>query len=222
MFCVAALVGGIVPGPGHDIPDDLKTIELGLVRGLIHYDLLLPNTPQTREELGWLQPQGIDLQHPQAEWVVVGWGSRAFYTTAGTYRSVRASSVWTALTGDSAVLRLSISGGIPENMQVRTIKVTPGQYQAILTGINQSFRFGKGTQALPLPGFSAYDRFFPASGRFSLFNTCNVWLGNLLRSAGVDFGIWTPTPFAVTLSHRLWHKDQRVTPRRVTQATGTN
>lgn len=32
--------------------------------------------------------------------------------------------------------------------------------------------------------------------------TCNVWVGERLRRAGLPFGNWTPTPQAVRLS--LW------------------
>jgi hypothetical protein len=46
------------------------------------------------------------------------------------------------------------------------------------------------------------DGFFAAKDRFHLFRTCNVWLSDLLAKAGVPFGRWTPTPFAVRLAFR--------------------
>ena len=47
---------------------------------------------------------------PDARWLVVGWGSAAFYTTAGTYADIAPSAVWTAATGDAAV-RENLGGG---------------------------------------------------------------------------------------------------------------
>ena len=52
----------------------------------------------------------------------------------------------------------------------------------------------------PAAGFTDTDRFFEARGRFRIFRTCNTWISRILRAAGLRFGIWTPTRYAVTLS----------------------
>ena len=64
------------------------------------------------------------------------------------------------------------------------------------------------TTALPIRPFGPTDAFYPATGRFHLFHTCNDWIGETLRAAGLGFGIWTPTPQSVTLSARWYHADQ--------------
>ncbi|MEO6298814.1 MAG: DUF2459 domain-containing protein, partial [Paracoccaceae bacterium] len=59
----------------------------------------------------------------------------------------------------------------------------------------------------PMPLTARYgqtDVFFAANGHFHLFNTCNVWVGETLRAAGIPFGVWTPTPQSVTLSAWLF------------------
>lgn len=53
---------------------------------------------------------------------------------------------------------------------------------------------------IPGPGFGPTDRFFAAHGRFDILRTCNTWISDMLRAAGLRFGAWTPTPYAVTLS----------------------
>jgi hypothetical protein len=45
--------------------------------------------------------------------------------------------------------------------------------------------------------------FYEANSHFSIFRTCNVWIAEVLRGAGVPMGIWTPTPYSVSLS-RWW------------------
>ena len=40
--------------------------------------------------------------------------------------------------------------------------------------------------------YGASDRFYAATGRYHLFNTCNQWTGRGLARAGVPVGIWTP------------------------------
>jgi hypothetical protein len=56
--------------------------------------------------------------------------------------------------------------------------------------------------AFSLDGFSMTDVFYSAVGRFHVLSTCNVWVGQKQADAGFGLGIWTPTPYAVTLS--LW------------------
>ncbi len=46
------------------------------------------------------------------------------------------------------------------------------------------------------------DGFYSAVGRFHVLSTCNDWVGQKLADAGLAFGVWTPTPYGVTLS--LW------------------
>ena len=173
-----------------------------MIRGPIHHDLLLSIT-SARRDFDWLASRGIALEHPEAEWLVVGWGAREFYTSTGTYRDVAPRSVWRAITGDASVIRVDLAGSVPEDWP--TLHLTDAQYLGLVTAITDSFADGDTTNSMDHPGFSDWDRFFPAKGRFHLFNTCNVWVGDVLRRAGVRFGGWTPTPYAVTLSWRLFH-----------------
>ena len=67
--------------------------------------------------------------------------------------------------------------------------------------------FAPGADGAPVampgaPGFTWSDSFFAGRDRFDLFRNCNVWVSDVLAKAGVGFGIWTPTPFAVRLA--IW------------------
>ncbi|MCB1342030.1 MAG: TIGR02117 family protein [Pseudooceanicola sp.] len=200
LYLVAALVGAALPsGRAAQAPDH----RIALVAGPIHYDLLLPLDPETRARFGWLARSGIPLDHPDARWLVVGWGARAFYTTAGTYSDVQASAVWRGLTGDSSVMHVSLAGDL-DGIRHQVLPLDREQYQALTSAIIDRFSEGAETRALPVPGFHDYDRFYPAKDRFDLFRTCNVWIGSVLRSADVRFGRWTPLPVSVRLSAWLW------------------
>lgn len=201
LYLLAAVAGAFWPGPGTRIAGNTgPPLRVGLVTGPIHTDLLLPLTPDLRAHLAFALTAGVPLDDPHAEWLVVGWGSRAFYTATGSYADLRLATVWQAATGDDAVLRLDVAGPIPADAPgVEWVELT----QAQLLGLTHAI-LGSLADPAPLPdtGFTATDAFFPAHGRFHLFNTCNVWIGNALRAAGHPFGIWTPTPFAVRLSLR--------------------
>ncbi|WP_299047355.1 TIGR02117 family protein [uncultured Tateyamaria sp.] len=201
LYALAAALGGLWPGRTAP-PTGPKTHTVRLIHGPIHYDILLP-IADARRDLGWLAAKGIALDHPGADWLVVGWGARDFYTSTGTYLDLAPRSIWRAITGDRGVMRVDLAGTVPADWPA--LHLTDAQYRALIAGLTDSFASGAATQPMDHPGFSEWDRFFPARGRFHLFNTCNVWVGDMLRHAGIRFGIWTPTPYAVTLSWRMFH-----------------
>ena len=60
---------------------------------------------------------------------------------------------------------------------------------------------------LAIEGYTPTDGFYAAKGRFDLLRTCNVWIGERLRDAGLRFGRWTPMPLSVSLSFDLYQAD---------------
>jgi uncharacterized protein (TIGR02117 family) len=202
VYVLSGLLGALIPS-GGDWPQE--GLRVGLLRGPIHYDFLLPADAGTRAGFAFAEvDRGVPVSHPDARWLVVGWGSAAFYTTAGTYADIAPSAVWTAATGDAAVMRVDVWGALPDEdwPGLRWVTLTPVQYAALRGAILASFHRNAGGRpvALPVAGFTGTDGFWQAEGRFDLFRTCNVWVGRMLRQAGLRFGLWTPTPQAVSLS----------------------
>lgn len=199
-YLAASLILPLIPGPGPDLSGPL-TRQIGLLQGPIHTDILFPLTPETRSRFAFAAAAGVPVNHPDAQWLVFGWGSAAFYTTAGTYADITASAVLTAATGDDAVIRLDVLGPLPELENLRFLRLSKAQFQALLARTSAAF---VGDQPLTRSGFTGTDAFFPARGHFSALRTCNVWLGEALRASGIPFGLWTPTNWSVTLSLD-WH-----------------
>lgn len=200
LYFAAALIGAIIPGAHADLPQGSDVL-IGLVRAPIHYDLLLPLSPDLRAHYGFAEAAGLPIQNPAAEWLLVGWGSEAFYTTAGSYTDVKASALVKAITGDAAVLHLDVAGEVSGVEGIGYFSISRAQYAALLAQIDTSFqRDQTGLPVTIAAHFNDHDAFFAAKGRFNLLHPCNAWIGETLRAAGVPFGIWTPTPQAVELS----------------------
>lgn len=196
LYLAASFALPLIPGPGPDHSGPpARTI--GLLQGPIHTDILFPLTPDTRARFAFAEAAGVPVNHPDAEWLMFGWGSAAFYTTADTYADITASAVLTAATGDRAVIRLDVAGPLPPLENLRFLTVSEAQYQALLTQTLAAFA---SETPLDHPSFTGLDAFFPAHGRFHALRTCNVWLGETLRASGIPFGLWTPANWSVTLS----------------------
>ena len=207
LYLLAALAGALIPGGGGAV-EGPATVRIGLLRGPIHYDFLLPVDERTRRAFAFAEVQrGVPVSHPQARWIVVGWGSEAFYTTAGSYADITAAAVWTAATGDDAVMRVDVLSEFSQEVEgLYWLDLTPEEYSRLLYGIETSFLRDLGGRPHPLeaPGLTGSDGFWRATGHFSLLHPCNDWVGQQLREAGLPFGRWTPTPQAVTLAI-WWH-----------------
>lgn len=196
LYLAASLTLPLIPGPGRDLSGPL-TRQIGLLQGPIHTDILFPLTPETRARFAFAEAAGVPMNHPDARWLIFGWGSAAFYTTAGTYADITASAVLTAATGDDAVIRLDALGPLPPLENLRFLQLSEAQFQALLTQTTAALA---STTRLPTPGLTGTDAFFPAHGHFSALRTCNVWLGETLRASGIPFGLWTPANWSITLS----------------------
>ncbi|MBL9050013.1 MAG: DUF2459 domain-containing protein [Tabrizicola sp.] len=199
LYLAASVVLPLVPGPGQDASGPLSH-RIGLLQGPIHTDILLPLTPETRARFAFAAPR-VPVADPDAQWLILGWGSAAFYTTAGTYADITASAVLTAATGDGAVIRLDVTGPLNPLPNLRFLRLSEAQFQALLDQTTAAFA---SQTPLSHPGFTARDAFFPARGNFHALRTCNVWLGETFRASGIPFGLWTPTNWSVALSLD-WH-----------------
>ncbi|UWQ18470.1 DUF2459 domain-containing protein [Jannaschia sp. M317] len=185
------LVGALLPAAGEVPGDD---VAIRLIGTAIHYDILLPATPEARAKLAFAGMAGVPIDAPGAEWILVGWGARDFYTATGTYADMRPGPVWRAVTGDHSVLRVEVLGAL-DTADLPEVRLSAAQFTRLL-GAVAGTRSGP---VVPGAGFTATDAFFEADGRFHLNRTCNVWVGEMLRAAGLRFGRWTPTPQAVRL-----------------------
>jgi len=204
LYFAAGFVGAIIPGKHADLAPGTDVL-IGLVRAPIHYDFLLPMSPELRARYGFAKAAGVPMDAPEAEWLLVGWGSEAFYTSAGSYADMQPGAVFTAITGDSAVLHLEVAGDVSGVGGITYFTLSDAQYQALLRSLDASFqRDQTGTPLALAAHFNDHDAFFAAKGDFNLFYPCNAWVGEMLRAAGVPFGIWTPTPQAVEMALR-WH-----------------
>ncbi|MFN5826129.1 MAG: TIGR02117 family protein [Rhodobacterales bacterium] len=201
-YLAAAAAGGLlsngapVPPPGED------TYRIGLFQGSLHTDLLIPVTPDVRARFAFVQDAGVPVLDPQAEWLLVGWGASSFFATVGSVSDITAHTLWRSATGDSSVLRIDVAGRIEDFSRITLMALTPDQFNALTDAILDSFARMADGGRIPLPyaGFTPTDGFFAGRDRFHMARTCNVWVSEMFARAGLRFGRWTPTNYAVRLA----------------------
>jgi uncharacterized protein (TIGR02117 family) len=178
-----------------------------LLSNPIHTDIAIPLNDETRTMFAFLERAGVPVSAPDAEWLIVGWGGRAFYLETPTWADLKPMPVLRALTLDRSVLHVEVAGPIAEqHPTVEAFDIGTDAFEALLGFVSDSFEDGDG-KAEPIPGF-AYgpsDRFFEARGYFNALFGCNTWTAAALRMAGLRTGMWNPVPQTLRLSVALYN-----------------
>ncbi|MBX5019352.1 TIGR02117 family protein [Rhizobium lentis] len=178
-----------------------------LLAGPIHTDIAIPLDEETRAAFSFLADTDFPLAHPNAEWLVVGWGGRAFYLETPTWAELKPLPVLRALTIDRSVLHVDLAGHITEPQPaVTAFNIGEDQLAQLRNFILDSFD-GEAGEIAPIPnaGYGGIDRFFEAEGHFNALVGCNTWTVAALRSAGLRTGLWNPLPQSLRLSASVYN-----------------
>ncbi len=129
--------------------------------------------------------------YPEAQYFAFGWGDALYYParTPGLEMAIRAIA-----TPTPAVMHLTAIPSTPESYylkaEVLRLPIAQPGLKSLVRYIHDSFRRGAGGRALKTaPGLYRHSSFYPATGRFHLFNTCNTWTARGLMGAGLPIGI---------------------------------
>jgi uncharacterized protein (TIGR02117 family) len=192
LYALAALVGALIPSNAGWTPPE-RGIRIYIEDNGIHTGIVVPAP-------GWediVQPQDLrDPRYARHAWRSFGWGDRAFYIETPTWWDLRPATVIRAAFGSSStVMHVDAIAEPRPGPNVRALTLRPEEYARLIAFIRASFAGGAA-----IPGYYDYDAFYPARGRYDAGRTCNAWVSEALRHAGVRTGAWTPLSASVMLS----------------------
>jgi uncharacterized protein (TIGR02117 family) len=197
LYIAAALVLGAIP-VNRDFQPAADGVAIAVCSNGVHTDFVLP---VKTEEVDWsavFPPVHYPVDVTGFDHIGIGWGDLDFYRSTPSWSDFDTGTALSALTGlGPAALHVQYRPGPGTTEDCRRAEISIPQYRALSKYIGA-------TMASPgwpaAPGYGATDLFYRAQGRFSLFKSCNVWVGQGLKAAGLPTGLWTPFSFQV-LSH---------------------
>lgn len=211
------VLGMVIPTPGAYQPPAgaVRDKRILVLSNSIHTDIAVPLDEHSLGALPFLSGTGLPLDHPDARWLLIGWGGRAFYLETPSLADMKPGPTFKALTIDTSVMHVDVLGEVDQaNPAVVAVDLTSAGYDGMLAAIAASF-VRTGGLAQPIEGYAltGADRFYEAEGSFNaiLFG-CNAWTARMLRTAGISSGFWTPLPQTLELSLNLFNQLQATAP----------
>ena len=196
-FVLAGIGGSLIPVNG-DWEEPAEGLTIYVYDNGIHTGLILPASNAEADFTDLVRPEHLGDPARARDHLLFGWGDRVFYLETPTWADLRVQTAVAAIIGSEASLVHvdHVARPAPAD-NVRPIRVTPGEYRRIASGIRDQFALDAQGRSQPLSGYGASDVFYEANGRYSAIRTCNEWTGRILRDAGVRVGAWTPFNFGV-------------------------
>lgn len=193
-YAAAGLIGGAIPAnrdwraPGHGV-------RIFVESNGVHVGIVVPKVAAGVDWRPLLRPDHLRApRYAGYDHASFGWGDAVFYLNTPTWWDVRPGIVAAAATGSERTLVHVDHVPAPRpGTDVRAIVLTADQYRRLAAFIRASIAPG----AAHRPGYGPNDAFYTARGRYSALRTCNAWVGEALRHAGVRIGAWTPFPATV-------------------------
>jgi uncharacterized protein (TIGR02117 family) len=183
LLLVVGLVGVACLGPVRGLyppkPDE-ATVTVHVVRHGWHSGLVIGRAQIPTE--AWPEPG----RFPAARFLEVGWGDRAFYQApdAGIALAIEAS-----FASEGSVLHVTGLDRPPAehfaHAEITAVELSAPGAEAVARFVRRAYARDAAGAPIDLgPGLYPGSRFYAATGRYSLFYTCNTWIAEALRAGG--------------------------------------
>lgn len=190
LYLAAGAVGGSIPrNAGWEEPADGVTIFIA-TNG-VHSGVIVPAMSADMDWRTIVKPSHLADPRYAGRWLWFGWGDRDFYLNTPSWADVSVLTVLRAGLGSGETL-VHVDHLQQPFDDARPVTITRDQYRRLVAGLRATLAPTPDGRATPIPGYAAWDVFYPARGRYSAITTCNAWTGQLLADAGVKVGMWTP------------------------------
>ncbi len=194
LWTLAALIGSIVPAnPGWRESPTGTTI--WIASNPIHTAIMVPTSAEGIDLSLMFRPTDLPDPDDMGQYLIFGWGDRDFYMNTPTWADLTPRTLASAIFGSGqSVLHVDHVQRPEEAGELRPVRLSRAQYRALIDAMTGTLAPDGDGRAVPSPGYGSRDLFYASAREYWLFNTCNIWAGDMLARAGVRVGLWSPLP----------------------------
>lgn len=158
----------------------------------MHIDLIFPIELLADTFLNQLSPI------PTTKYYAIGWGDKGFYLDTPSWAELKFSTAVTAMLMNSPTA-MHVTQYTKVKKDWVPIAVCEQQIKILHDHITQTFeRDANGSiQEIIDAGYTPEDRFYEAYGNYTGIKTCNIWVSQGLKKAGIKTSRWSPFVFGI-------------------------
>jgi uncharacterized protein (TIGR02117 family) len=138
-------------------------------------------------------------------WLAMGWGDKGFYLETPTWDDLTFSTAFKAAFGlSTTAMHTTFYRRITESSSCKKIMLSSAQYKRLVQFITAGFQHDGDGYPIYISTNANYneaDAFYEATGRYSLFKTCNSWANAALKSCGQKACLWTAFDTGIFLKY---------------------
>jgi uncharacterized protein (TIGR02117 family) len=191
LYLFAALIGSLIPtNRAWQEPQHGTTVYIA--DNGIHADLVMPVQAQGLDWAPFVPRSDFAAADPAAGWIAFGSGEKRVYLNTPTWWDITPRTIWAALAGGKRVMHVEYV--VDPRYAVREIRLRPEEYRRLWAAIRADFALDANGRPIHIthPGYGCCDAFYRATGKESAVRTCNTWVAQWLRLAGVKASAWSP------------------------------
>jgi uncharacterized protein (TIGR02117 family) len=187
LFMLAAWVGSAIPRNSAWIEPESGVPILVETNG-VHTAIVMPLVTARKDWRAAFPAQDLGAPDRPYTHVSVSWGEREVFLDTPTWGELSPLTAIRAATGGDGLLHVAHYVRPAPDSNARQIVLRPAEYARLVTAIDSNIL----PHAEVYLGYEDWDVFYEATGRYHFANTCNQWVSDVLASAGVRVGLWTP------------------------------
>ncbi|WP_010229311.1 TIGR02117 family protein [Gillisia marina] len=203
LYFLAAFIGSLVR-INKDEGISEEEYKIFLMSNGIHTDIVLPTKTDIIDWSEIVKPEHT-VSKKNTNYISFGWGDLEFYKNTPEWKDLSFYSAINALFLKSpAALHVTFIEDISQKENVISLKVSREQYRDLVNYIQTSFEYDTmgNTQPIPNLHYNNSDVFYRSKGSLNLFNTCNTWVNNALKTSGLKACLWTPFADGILFHYR--------------------
>jgi len=189
LFALAAWIGSSLPR-NADWQEPEQGIEIMVGTNGVHTELILPLVTAQKDWRFDFPAADLPLPRNDATHVAISWGEREVFLNTPTWWDFSPVTVLRIVgVGGEGLLHVAHYVRPAPSDDNRPLTLTPAQYARLVAAIERSLPQG---ERIRYDGYGPHDVFYEAPGEYTAANTCNQWTSDVLATAGVRIGWWTP------------------------------
>jgi uncharacterized protein (TIGR02117 family) len=200
-YLLAALIGSLIP-VNRGWTESAEGTTIYLADNGVHADIIMPVDAQGLDWAPLVPGNDFAAADPTARWIAFGSGEQRVYLDTPAWWDITPRTIWSALTGGKRVMHVEY---VPSpDYAIREIRLRPEEYRRLWAAIRSDFALNRNgrPERINHPGYGPADAFYRATGKESMFRTCNSWAAGRLRLAGVKTSLWPPFVQGLTWRYR--------------------